>query len=58
MFKLDNNFWDSRGIAFLLNDPVGINERLNNRFEHPFKPRVEDIEKFIAQCCGQPNDQI
>lgn len=58
IFKLNNTFKDSRGVAFLHHDSVGLNTPFDNRFDHPYLPRPRDINKFLAQCCGMNNAQI
>ena len=39
MFKLDNDYVDSRGVGFLMNDAEPINADFNNNLDHPFYPR-------------------
>ena len=58
IFKLANEHFDKRGVAFLECDLVKLSEAMDNRCDHILLPREKDLYKFKKNCALATNEEI
>jgi hypothetical protein len=48
MYKLDNNNVDLNGVGFLASHEEHVEEAIDNRYDHGYYPRAEEMHIYKA----------